>query len=253
VKPYYDEGGVTIFHGDTLQVLRELPSETADLLMTDPPYSSGGMVRADRNLGVHAKYVHTSSFAGNALPSFSGDNRDQRSFGFWLSLWISESLRVVKDGAIAGLFSDWRQVPIVSDGLQAGGFVWRGLLTWYKPAHRPTQGRFANPCEFVVWGTRGPRALEGTPLPGFYDDPSPPGASRVHITQKPVSLMRKLIEVCPVGRIVLDPFLGSGTTLVAAKQAGRRAIGVEIEERYCEAAAKRLAQGALDFSDADVA
>jgi site-specific DNA-methyltransferase (adenine-specific) len=73
-----------------------------------------------------------------------------------------------------------------------------------------------------------------------------PGASLLHPNEKPPELLQIILQRCPPG-VILDPFMGSGTTLVAAKLEGRKAIGIEIEERYCEIAAKRLAQGVLDF------
>jgi site-specific DNA-methyltransferase (adenine-specific) len=243
VTPYYEHGGVTIHHGEALRVLTALPGPSVDLLLTDPPYSSGGMFRGDRLQDVHTKYVHTDSFSGNQLPTFSGDTRDQRSFGYWVALWLMESTRLVKPGGVAGVFTDWRQLPTMADALQAGGYVWRGIVPWHKPGARPTQGRWMNSCEYLVWGTNGPRVLEGSAYPGMFSVRSP--RDREHITEKPVALLGGLIRLVPVSAVVLDPFMGSGTTLVAAKNLGRRAIGIKLEERYCEIAAKRLSQEVL--------
>lgn len=240
MKTYYAKGGIEIYNEDCLAALRELPDAQASALLTDPPYSSGGQFRGDRIQGVHAKYVQTVSASGNKLASFSGDSRDQRSFGYWVALWLNEARRVLAPGAVAALFTDWRQLPTVTDALQAGGIVWRGIVPWHKPNGRRTQGRWANNCEYVAWGTNGARRLSGAAPTGFYSINTPPSSKRQHITEKPVDLLTALLGTVPLEGLVLDPFMGSGSTLVAARDLGRRAIGIEIEERYCEIAAKRL-------------
>lgn len=246
MQPYYADGTVTLYHGDALAVLRELPAASVDAVITDPPYSSGGMVRGDRVQDVHTKYVQSDSRSGNAMVEFSGDTRDSRGYGYWVALWLGECLRIVKPGGVAALFTDWRQLPTTSDAIQAGGFVWRGVVPWHKPSGRPVQGRWANSCEYVVWGTSGPRALlalDGAALPGFFQASSP--REREHITQKPLDVMRSLVQIVPKGGTVLDPFAGSGTTGVAALLEGRRFIGVEMTDHYARVAADRLRAAAM--------
>ena len=221
---------VMLHHGNALRLLLDMEPDSVDAIITDPPYSSGGMVRSDRTQDVHTKYLTNDSESGQALHGFSGDNRDARSYGYWCSLWLTEALRVVKPGGICAVFTDWRQLPTTTDALQAGGWVWRGVVPWWKPASRPQKGRFTNACEYVVWGTNGPRDLdanEGRCLPGFYKASSP--RERDHVTQKPLDVMRKLVQIVPPGGVVLDPFAGSGTTAEACKLEGRSCIGFEIE------------------------
>jgi site-specific DNA-methyltransferase (adenine-specific) len=242
-------GDATLHRGDCLNVLAASPDASVDAILTDPPYSSGGMVRGDRIQDVHTKYVNSDSDSGQALAAFSGDNRDQFGYWFWMSLWLSASMRILKPGAIIGLFTDWRQLPVTTAGLQAGGFVWRGIVPWFKPGARPTQGRFSNTCEYLVWGTNGPRTLEGSAFPGFFDFKTPRGDDRVHITQKPTELMEALVNIVPSGGVVLDPFMGSGTTGVACANLGRRFIGCELDPSHhasaCERIAAAYAQGRL--------
>lgn len=169
-QPYYEDESVTLYGGDCLAVLAALPDASVDAVITDPPYSSGGMVRGDRMNDTHSKYVNNDSGSGNNLAAFSGDNRDQRAYGYWCALWLGECLRVTKPGGTCLLFTDWRQLPVTTDALQAGGWVWRGIVPWAKPGARPQAGRFTATCEYVVWGSAGPMALEmgDACLPGFY-------------------------------------------------------------------------------------
>jgi site-specific DNA-methyltransferase (adenine-specific) len=156
-KPFYTDHAVTLYRGDALAVLRDLPDASADALITDPPYSSGGMVRGDRMGTTVGKYVSTG--AAKDSVDFAGDNRDQRAYAYWCALWLAECLRVVRPAGVVLVFTDWRQLPSTTDALQAGGWVWRGIVPWAKgfggQASRTVSGRFASQCEYVVWGSRG--------------------------------------------------------------------------------------------------
>lgn len=249
MKPYYDEDGITIYHGEALDVLRSLPAASVDVLLTDPPYSSGGMFRGDRNADPTAKYsrAEVASYS-----SFGGDSRDQRSFMGWVSAWSWASLRCVKPSGHGFVFADWRQLPSATDALQFGGWTWRGVIVWYKGAGGgiPQRGKFRQNAEYVAWGTNGGQSelADGAPS-SVIEVPTVGNSERTHVTQKPEQLITHLLRVVPwpTPLVVLDPFMGSGTTLVAAKALGHRAIGIEVDERYCEIAATRLAQGVLEF------
>lgn len=243
---YYEDERVSLHHGDALAVLREMPSASVDALVTDPPYSSGGMVRGDR-AGVDVKSKYSGGYGKQPdHAEFTGDNRDQRAYGYWLSLWLSECLRIVKPGGLALLFTDWRQLPMTTDAIQSGGWVWRGIVPWAKPASRPMPGGFSSSCEYVVWGSAGPMERDyqnGVYLPGFFQ--ANPPRDRVHLTQKPVDVMRQLVRVVPEGGVVLDPFLGSGTTAVAALIEGRRVVGAEMSAEFIEATKVRVLEAQM--------
>lgn len=241
--PYFAAPGVALYCGEALAILRELPDASVAALVTDPPYSSGGAFRGDRTMATSAKY--TSSTTIRRPPEFTGDTRDQRSFAYWEALWLSECRRIVEPGGSALVFCDWRQLPATTDALQAGGFVWRGIVTWHKATGRPRRGGFRSEAEFVVWGTAGPlREDHEVYLPGVIQT-SGAGANRWHVAEKPLDLMRELVTVAPEGSTILDPFAGSGSALVAARDMRRHAIGVEVDPAYCDVAARRLGQGSL--------
>ena len=248
-KPYYADDLVTLYGGDALAVLPSLPDASVDAVITDPPYSSGGMVRGDRASDVHTKYVRSDSVSGMALNAFTGDNRDQRAYGYWCALWLGECLRVTRPGGVCLLFTDWRQLPATTDALQAGGWVWRGIVPWTKVNARPQAGRFSAHCEYVVWGTAGPRPIEigDSCLPGFFQAKAP--REREHVTQKPLSVMRDLVKIAPKGGTVLDPFMGAGTTGVAALMEGRKFIGGELIPHHQQVARERIVAAQVGYRD----
>jgi site-specific DNA-methyltransferase (adenine-specific) len=246
-------GPATLYNADALAVLPQLSG--LDALLCDPPYSSGGQFRSDRAQDTRAKYVQTGS-SSQALPDFSGDNRDQRAFAYWTSLWSTAALQACRPGAVGMFFTDWRQLPASTDYMQAGGWVWRGIVPWCKPGARPQLGRFTAQCEYVIWSTAG--AVDADEalgrIPGFFECIAP--RNRVHVTQKPLALVRELLRVVRPGAIVLDPFMGSGTTGVAALQTGRGFVGIELDPAHFDNACERIhdahRQGAL-FDHAETA
>ncbi len=132
------------------------------------------------------------------------------------------------------------------------GFVWRGTLAWDKTRGAiPTRGRFRQQAEFVLWGSAGPfpkRDGVGA-LAGVFSCASLAGG-RHHVVGKPVALMGQLVEICPPGGLVLDPFAGSGSTGVACLNTGRRFLGVELSADYATVAARRLREAAAKSSKA---
>jgi site-specific DNA-methyltransferase (adenine-specific) len=247
--PYWQHERATLYGGDALPLLTSLPDASVDTLITDPPYSSGGMVRGDRTNATGDKYKAPRGGRPDPLEDFTGDNRDQRGYAFWVNLWLGECLRVVKPGGTACLFTDWRQLPTTTDVVQAAGWIWRGIVPWSKPGLRPMSGRFRAECEYVVWASNGPMPWDfaADALPGFFQ--CRPPNEREHLTQKPVSVMRDLVKIAPKGGTVLDPFMGAGTTGIAAVIEGRNFIGAEITEHYQRIARERIEASIVGYRD----
>jgi site-specific DNA-methyltransferase (adenine-specific) len=217
--PYYQDDLVTLYHGDCLQVTEWL---SADVLVTDPPYG----------------IAYTSGTQSNAIvptvAEIDGDN-DLRARDAALMLW---------DGKPALVFGSWRQ-------RRPSGV--RHRLIWHKtkalPGFRMAPWYSAEE-EIYVLGTGFTGVPEQNVIATHERRDGASGLVRTlgHPTPKPVGLLCHLVQRSPEG-VIADPFAGSGSTLVAAKQLGRRCIGVEIEERYCEIAARRLAQDVLNFGE----
>ncbi|MFJ3282473.1 DNA-methyltransferase [Streptomyces halstedii] len=231
----------TLCRGDALTLLPTLDT-LVDAVICDPPYNSGGRTNAERRAqGARDKYV--SGDAQHALLDFDGDTRDQRGYTHWLGLVLAGAYQLTRPGGSSLVFTDWAQLPATSDALQAAGWTWRGIIPWRKPISRPVKNGFRRECEYVLWGSRGD-PLRHAPtiyLPGWLEGSQPRGKARIHITQKPVDVMRQLVRIAPEGGVILDPFAGSGTTGVAALQEGRRFVGIEQSAAYAATAEERLA------------
>ena len=230
-----------IYCGDCTRIMADLDPDSIGAVITDPPYASGGTKASDRWKGTSGKYTK-AKHAEYAKHDFDGDSMDQRCWMDWTIDWMRAAKRVAKDGAPFVVFIDWRQLPAMTDCFQRAGLVWRGVAAWDKLNGIPQRGRFRQQTEYIVWGSKGnmPLARNVPILPGAFRCAPPAASVRVHQTEKPLDLMRQLVHICEPGETILDPFAGSGTTLLAAEQEGYDAVGVEMNEYYADRARERL-------------
>jgi DNA modification methylase len=218
MKPYYQDSAVVIYHGDCREILPQLPR--ADLVLTDPPYG----IAYDTGYRVSG----VTPWSGQI---FCDENTSAR-----------DSALALLDGIPMLVFGSRKCNP------PAGT---RMVLVWDKGAALG-MGALDLPWK--------PSSEEiyviGSGFTGRRDESNviycPPVQSmakngRVHPNEKPIALLHKLLSKCP-GGLVIDPFMGSGTTLRASKDSDRKAIGIETSEAYCEIAAKRMAQEVFQFS-----
>lgn len=221
---YYQDDSVTLYHGDCLTGHQEWLD--ADVLVTDPPY---GMKIAQRSMGHSNGKMDKSLRVANAV---AGDGTTE-----------------ARDAALAA----WGKRPAIVFGTwtveRPKGTKQR--LIWHKANTYPNLTRspwFTTDEEIYIIG----KGFHGEPERNVYitnelrSGKSGLAAQTGHPTPKPVSLMELLIAKCPSG-VVADPFAGSGSTLLAAKNLGRKVVGVELEERYCEIIANRCQQEVLDI------
>lgn len=229
--------GADLYRGDCLAVLPILAGPF-DAVVTDPPYSSGGQSKGDRARPTGDKYLNNGAAK---YPDFLGDTKDQRSYLHWSALWMSLCMERMAAGGLMIVFSDWRQLPVTTDAMQAAGVTWRGVAVWDKTGGaRPYKGGFRSQAEYIVWGSKGP--LNGERYsPGVFRV-NPLAGGKLHQVGKPLPLMEDLVAAC--GPRILDPFMGSATTGVAALQQGKQFVGIEASQHYFQVAIERLRSSA---------
>ena len=162
---HFQTDGISLYQGDALHLLTTLPAVSVDAVLTDPPYSSGGVSLGARQADPAQKYQ--SSGTKRQYPPMLGDAKDQRSWTMWCTLWLIECWRVARDGAPLMVFTDWRQLPALSDAVQAAGWKWLGIVPWDKKSARPQIGKFRqqSASRGVSSPIRGPVCRACTPTP----------------------------------------------------------------------------------------
>lgn len=238
MAPYFQSEFLTLYQGNCLQLLPELPDESVDALITDPPYCSGAATLTGKRQSPAEKYQNSGTM--KHYPEMLGDARDQRSFTHWMAMWLCECWRILKNGAPVLIFTDWRQLPSVTDVLQIAGFSWRGIVVWHKPGGRPMLGEFRHDTEFIVFAAKGAlsRQTKQT-FPGMFSI-AVNAKHKMHVVGKPLELMLSLMPIVQENGVILDPFAGGGTTALAAKKTGRSCICMELSPEYAQITVERL-------------
>jgi len=239
-SPYYSDDHVTIYHGDCVEIMRAMQGTSVDAVVTDPPYCSGGALEAQKNT---AGQGHRSErIAAGDVEWFAADNMTTGGLIWLVRAVLVESRRVMRPNRSAFVFTDWRMVPHLAPAMESSGLRYRNMIVWDKLSAGLGQG-FKPTHEIILEYTNGVTEYALKDGQNVIRQRRVSSATRDHACQKPLKVLAKLIDVAvPLGGTILDPFMGSGSSLVAAKQRGRKAIGIELSEQHCESAARRCAQ-----------
>ncbi len=236
--PYYQHAGITIYHGDCREIMPMLGA--VDCILTDPPFSA------------RTHSGHDASASGHAGQGKDRASRKALGYEPFTEADVARyvSLAVASCSAWIVTMTDHTLTPAYCRDLEAAGRYVFAPLPYFSPGSTVRLSG-DGPCSWTTWIIVARTAAQskwGTLPGGYVAQPGWIGTDRMG--GKPVGLMRRIVkDYSEDGSLVLDPFMGAGSTLVAAKELGRRAIGIEIEERYCEIAAKRLSQEVMDFGE----
>lgn len=221
-----------LYNRDSLQFMKEIPANSVDAIITDPPYN----ISRDNNF----------TTMGRAGIDFGEWDKD-----FDLTSWIKVAEPLLKKGGNIVIFNSWKNMTNITKSLEENGFEVKDLIRWKKTNAMPRNRdrRFITDYEVAVWAVKKGGKWTFNRLSDTYEIPEivgglTPKSEKIeggHPTQKPVYVMKWLIErLTNEGDVVLDPFMGSGTTGVACKNLNRKFIGVELDENYYNIAYNRI-------------
>jgi len=222
-----------LYHGDCLEMLSDIEDNSIDTVITDPPYgidytSHGGPRATDPNIAERTRIKGDSSLEEE---------------------WFQQIYRVLKNGSAAYIFCCWTQFSTLEDILKRIGFKVKTPLIWDKGncGMGDLAGDYGCQTEIVFFVTKGRHILNGRRDRNLLSYQRPADAYRKHPMEKPVDLLRFLVEKSTESKqTVLDPFMGSGSTGIAVIQAGCSFIGIEINENYFKIAQERIEKAWLE-------
>lgn len=230
-------GPCTLILGDALDALQDMPEESIDAIITDPPYCSGSVSESKR-----------TSSPGQGLRSenlrrfgwFVGDNMGTAGLMFLLRSVASAGRTVVKTSGSMIAFCDWRMLPNLAPAIESAGWRYQNLIVWDKGSMGLGTG-FRAQHELAMHFTAGSPQYHDQGTGNVIRESRVESEDREHQAQKPVGLMKRLCRVaCPEFGKVLDPFMGSGSTALACIKTRREFIGVERDVSCFEIAVNRI-------------
>jgi DNA modification methylase len=248
MRPYYHDDAVTIYHGDCREILAGLAPASVDLVLMDPPY---GHNYRSKDLAYRRKAALGLIPSGAPLPEARPIANDGPDAGPMVRWVFGEAARLLKPGGCCCCCCGGGG----PDPQFARWSLWMAEVLNFKQAVVWDKGglgmgwHYRRSYEFVLVGNKPGAPVKwhgGHSTPNIFRAPGVRSRAADHPSPKPPALMEHFVGLhSDPGDLVLDPFMGGGPTLVAAKRMGRRAIGIDVDERYCEMAAKRVAQEAI--------
>lgn len=248
LEPYHQTSTAVLYQGDVLSVLRRMEPESVDMIFADPPYLLS-------NDGISCQSGKMVSVNKGAWDKSAGVRADYR----WHRLWLKQCQRVLKPNGTIWVSGTHHNIHLVGHAMQDLDFKLLNEISWMKPNAAPNLScrYFTHSHETILWAAKSKKSKHtfnyaamreangGKQMRSFWSFTAPKPAEKTHgkhPTQKPLALLERVVLASTdSGDLVLDPFVGSGTTGVAAVAHGRNFVGVDYDPRYLALSAARLA------------
>lgn len=222
---FYETDNGILYCGDCLEILRRFPKESVDLIVTDPPYL------------ISYKTNHRKDKNHDFCKPIKNDDNPELIREF-----INIAYYVLKMNSAFYSFGSWKTVDFFKAEIEKY-FKLKNIVVWVKNnwSAGDLKAQFGQQYELIFYALKGRRLINGKRLPDVWFFERVSGSKQLHQNEKPTKLLQRIIKVSSNdNELILDPFAGSGSTLVAAHILNRRWIGIEIEEKYCEIAKQRI-------------
>lgn len=228
-------GRATLYLGDALEVMDGLSK--VDAVITDPPYCSGSVSEASRT-AAKGQGLRSENIA--KLGWFVGDNMGTAGLASLLRSMAFRALKILNPAGSILVFCDWRMVPTLAPTIESAGLRYQNMVVWDKGVMGLGMG-FRAQHEIILHYTAGAPKYHDLGTANVIKSSRVGAGDREHQTQKPLDLMQRLVRVVSApDNLILDPFMGSGSTGCAAIAEGRNFIGIERDPGYFETACKRI-------------